>query len=86
VASARSSRPGFSRCLHGLRLAPDRVERILRRSATDEPCPRPRTYVYPAVPEAELPETSATCEGGARRNAFYGDGIVNALDAVRGSR
>ena len=70
----------------GLELAPERVERILRRSATDEPCPSPRTYVYPAIPEAEIPEMSATCEGPAHRNGFYGDGIVSALDAIRGVR
>jgi lantibiotic leader peptide-processing serine protease len=70
----------------GLTLEPRRVERILRGTATDEPCPSPRTYVYPAVPEAGIPETTATCEGSADRNGFYGDGIVNALDAVRAVR
>jgi subtilisin family serine protease len=70
----------------GVALEPARVERILRRSATDEPCPSSRTYVYPAVPEFDIPETTATCEGPAHRNGFYGDGIVNALDAVRGMR
>jgi lantibiotic leader peptide-processing serine protease len=70
----------------GLKLSPRRVERILRRSAVDQPCPEPRTYVYPAIPELEVPELTATCKGGPTRNGFFGDGIVNALDAVRTGR
>jgi hypothetical protein len=42
--------------------------------------------VYSAIPELEVPELTATCEGGPARNGFYGDGIVNALDAVRTGR
>jgi subtilisin family serine protease len=67
----------------GVTLAPDRVEQILRRSAVDTPCPNPPTFVYPApVPAAY----TATCEGNASVNGFYGDGIVNAFNAVTSRR
>jgi len=67
----------------GLKLDPDRVERILLDTATDTPCPQPREYHYPE----DAPGTfDATCEGGRDRNGFYGDGIVNADAAVRGRR
>jgi subtilisin family serine protease len=62
----------------GKTLSPERVERILRRTATDTACPTPRTLDYP-----DLDETyTATCEGDADLNGFYGDGIVDALAAV----
>jgi subtilisin family serine protease len=70
----------------GLRMDPRRVERILRRTALDEPCPEPRTFVYPALPEFELPELRATCEDLPGGNGFFGSGIVNALAAVRYGR
>ena len=62
----------------GLTLAPDRVERILRRTATDTPCPAQNPFTYP-----DLPGLEAVCEGTPRFNGFYGDGIVNALAASR---
>jgi subtilisin family serine protease len=66
----------------GLTMDPDEVERILRDTATETPCPEPRLFSYENVGRA--PEFNALCEGDAGRNGFYGDGIVNALDAVRG--
>jgi subtilisin family serine protease len=66
----------------GLTLDPERVERVLRRTATDTPCPEPRTFTYP---DPELtPDFTAVCEGTPDLNGFYGDGIVNALAAVGG--
>jgi subtilisin family serine protease len=62
----------------GVGLAPARVEQLLQGTATDTPCPEPRTFVYPGLP-AEL---TATCEGPPERNGFYGDGIVDALGIV----
>ncbi|MEA2396175.1 MAG: lantibiotic leader peptide-processing serine protease [Solirubrobacteraceae bacterium] len=62
----------------GLTLSPDRVEQILRRTAVDTPCPNPATLDYPD----RGPEYTATCEGNADLNGFYGDGIVNAFNAV----
>jgi len=69
------------RAHRGLTLAPDRVEQILRGTATDTPCPEPRTFMYP---DPDLgPEFTAVCEGTPERNGFFGDGIVDALAAVR---
>jgi subtilisin family serine protease len=64
----------------GLTLAPDRVERILRRTATDTPCPVQEPFTYPDLPGAPV---DAVCEGPPAFNGFYGDGIVNALAASR---
>jgi lantibiotic leader peptide-processing serine protease len=63
----------------GLTLAPDTVERILRRMATDTPCPAQTPFTYP-----DLPGIEALCEGTPSFNGFYGDGVVNALAASRG--
>jgi subtilisin family serine protease len=65
----------------GFGLAPQRTEAILRATATDTPCPEPRTYVYPLLD----PRYTATCEGTADNNGFYGDGIVSAA-GVAGAR
>jgi subtilisin family serine protease len=65
----------------GLTLAPDTVERILRRTATDTPCPAQEPFTYPDDPNHAL---DAPCEGTPAFNGFYGDGIVNALAASRG--
>jgi lantibiotic leader peptide-processing serine protease len=64
----------------GLTLSPDRVERILRRTAVNTPCPNPptQTYTGPSNPA----QYTAVCEGNADVNGFYGDGIVNAFNAV----
>jgi subtilisin family serine protease len=65
----------------GLTMAPDRVQRILRRTATDTPCPSQEPFQYP---DALGPPFAALCEGTPAFNGFYGDGIVNALAASRG--
>jgi subtilisin family serine protease len=64
----------------GLTLAPSTVERILRRTATDTPCPAQEPFAYPDLPG---PPFDAVCEGTPSFNGFYGDGIVNALAASR---
>jgi len=58
---------------------PDKVDRILRASATDVACPSP-VITYAA--EGRPAEFDAPCVGDAARNSIYGDGIVNALHAV----
>jgi subtilisin family serine protease len=65
----------------GLTFAPDRLESILRRTATDTPCPLQEPFTYPGFPG---PPFDAVCEGTPAFNGFYGDGIVNALAASRG--
>ena len=64
----------------GLTLAPDTVERILKRTATDTPCPARRRSPTRATARRVL---HATCEGTPAFNGFYGDGIVDALAASK---
>ncbi len=83
VAALIVSRWGRRDAVHGGRTLKARiVERLLARTALDVPCPEPRTYIYPAAPELELPELEAMCEGSPAFNGFYGHGIVNALRSV----
>jgi subtilisin family serine protease len=75
----------FGRSGHGgkdISMDPDKVEQILRRTATDTACPSPPTVDY--LDEGRDPSWTATCVGGPARNGFYGSGIVNALRAVLG--
>jgi lantibiotic leader peptide-processing serine protease len=68
----------------GVTLAPDKVEKILRRTATDTPCPNPRLFDYPEPASGD--KYTAFCDGPASDNGFYGDGIVSALAAVSKQR
>jgi subtilisin family serine protease len=61
-------------------LNPDRVERVLQGTATATPCPTPRTVTY--TNEGRPAAWTATCEGGAEFNGFFGAGQVDALQAV----
>jgi len=69
----RSGRRGFG-------MDPDRVERILTRSATETACPAINPFSYEDV--GRPPEFTAFCEGDEEFNGFYGAGIVNAEEAV----
>jgi subtilisin family serine protease len=60
----------------GLTLSPQRVEQLLRGTATKTPCPNPPTVTY------HDPKYTATCEGTPQHNGFYGDGIVSASGIV----
>ena len=62
----------------GVTMDPRRVERTLEGTATDTPCPAP-VYDYP---DQDATWTAA-CVGDADFNGWYGDGIVDALAAVR---
>jgi subtilisin family serine protease len=64
----------------GVTMNPDKVERFLRSTATDTPCPAQEPFVYPDLPG---PPFDATCEGTPAFNGFYGDGIVNAFAASK---
>jgi subtilisin family serine protease len=64
----------------GVTADPDKVERILRKTATDTPCPAQEPFVYPFDTAGTY---TATCEGTPAFNGFYGDGIVNALAASK---
>ena len=62
-------------------LAPDDVEKVLEGTATPLACPTPPTVTYD-VPPGILASNTATCQGSAKTNGFYGSGLVNALRAV----
>jgi subtilisin family serine protease len=70
----------------GVKLNPRITERILRRTATDTPCPEPRLYDYGVISGDPATDDAfdAYCEGPPSDNGFYGDGIVNAAAAVQG--
>ncbi|NHA66523.1 S8 family serine peptidase [Phycicoccus flavus] len=62
-------------------LAPDVTAKILMDTARDKACPNGDGGVYSYA--APIPASyNATCVGTADFNGFYGDGIVNALNAV----
>lgn len=63
----------------GLTMEPEKVERVLRATATDVACP---SAVVSYAAEGRSAEFDAPCVGTAARNSLYGDGIVNALRAV----
>ncbi|GAA3888067.1 S8 family serine peptidase [Saccharothrix violaceirubra] len=63
-----------------LTLDPDKVAKVLVKTATQRPCPTPRTVSYENV--GRSPEFTATCVGDTRFNGFYGHGIVDAFGAV----
>lgn len=71
----------------GLTLSPRRVEQILRGTATAKPCPSPRTVEYvwytQSGGEWQKRTSTQTCEGSKERNGFFGNGVVNALNAVQ---
>jgi subtilisin family serine protease len=70
----------------GLTLDPSKVQRILEKSATDHACPTPRLQRYDRNGDGTISDSEAvfdaTCEGSADRNGFYGEGIINAANAV----
>jgi lantibiotic leader peptide-processing serine protease len=56
---------------------PDKVARILFRTATKAPCPAVNPAVY-----LDTPEFTPFCETAVDQNGFYGHGIVSAVNAV----
>ncbi len=56
------------RKLGGLKLNPNRVEALLRKTAREHACPVPNPTEFDAL-----------CEGSLSYNGFYGHGIVDAL-------
>jgi subtilisin family serine protease len=79
VAALAVARFGQPDPVHGgLTLDPAETERHLLDGARDTPCPTPAKLDYPDLPQ----EFTATCEGDADRNGFYGGGIVNAVGVL----
>jgi subtilisin family serine protease len=66
----------------GVTLDPRQTERLLARTATPVPCPAGGVQTYPD-PELDPALYTATCTGTTSHNSFYGDGLVNALQAAR---
>ncbi len=81
VAALAVGAHGKSQGRSGFGWAPDKVQRLLERSATDHTCPSPRLQTY--TNEGRDASYNALCVGSADRNGFYGAGIVNAYGAVR---
>ena len=67
----------------GLTLPPARTQALLYATAVEHACPQPRQFDYTRItPTAGTQTASAYCAGDARKNGFYGHGIVNAYAAV----
>jgi subtilisin family serine protease len=64
----------------GVALDPATVARVLARSAEDHACPAGGTEIY--TDEDDPPEWNAVCQGSTDYNGLYGEGIVDAEDAV----
>jgi subtilisin family serine protease len=79
VAALIVARHGRRDPVHGgLTLAPARVEELLAATARRRPCPARNPFVYSQLPS----DFTATCEGDAAHNGFFGAGLVDALAAV----
>ncbi|MGR6921456.1 S8 family peptidase [[Actinomadura] parvosata] len=74
ILVSRFGKPGKG----GVDLAPDTVEQLLYRTATQKACPTPRQYVYKIFGQTE----THACEGSQSDNGFYGHGIVDAWKAA----
>jgi lantibiotic leader peptide-processing serine protease len=79
-----ASRGKHDRAHGGLTLSPDVVERVMKRTAQNTPCPDPPVFTYP---DPDLtPDYTAVCEGSDSNNGFYGEGIVDAYAASQRAR
>ncbi len=65
----------------GLTLASRETRRVLLRTATDHACPNPPLITYTA--EGRNASFNALCVGTTQKNNIWGEGIVDALAAVR---
>ena len=75
IVSAQGKRDG-----KGFGMDSRAVRQVLLKSAVDTPCPEGGTQDY--LDEVRDEEYTATCVEKPGFNGFYGDGIVNALQAV----
>jgi subtilisin family serine protease len=65
---------------HGYALHPAAVARVLAKSAEDHACPAGGVEIY--TDEGRPEEWNAVCEGTTEYNGLYGEGIVDAEEAV----
>lgn len=59
------------------------VEQVLTNTATETACPEGGTQVYGDLDEAFGDTFTATCTGDTSFNDFFGNGMINAMKAVR---
>jgi subtilisin family serine protease len=82
VAALVVSAHGHRDSAHGgLGMDPGEVEKVMRKTAIDTPCPAVNPITY--IAEGRDDSYTALCVGAAWKNNIYGHGIVNALGAVR---
>jgi subtilisin family serine protease len=82
VAALVVSAHGHRDSAHGgLTMDPGEVEKVMRKTAIDTPCPAINPITYLA--EGRDDSYTALCVGQPWKNNIYGHGIVNALGAVR---
>jgi subtilisin family serine protease len=84
VAALIIDRYGRSTRRDGKALNPAVVRRILEASAVDHACPAGGIEIY--TDEGRPADWNAVCEGTTDENGLYGEGIVNAANAVKASR
>ncbi len=85
VAALIVSQWGRSDAIGQRAMDPSRVERLLTLTAKDHACPKPALLDY-TIPGRDRPaEYNATCTGNASFNSIWGDGIIDARAAVRGT-
>jgi lantibiotic leader peptide-processing serine protease len=65
----------------GRALDPSVVAGILERTAEDHACPAAGVEIY--TDEGRTPPWNAVCQGTTQENGLYGEGIVDAVDALR---
>ena len=80
VAALIVSEFGSKRHGKGITMDPAEVERILRETATNTPCPNPPLVDYTVI--GRPASWNALCVGTPEFNGFYGSGIVDALAAT----
>jgi subtilisin family serine protease len=76
----------YGKVSHGQKsMSPDAVQRVLEGTASQTPCPTPRTVSY--TNEGRDDSYTATCQGDLSFNGFYGHGSIDAWSAVtRGAK
>jgi lantibiotic leader peptide-processing serine protease len=64
----------------GYHMDPAEVRDVLLETATDHPCPAGGIEIY--TDEGRAADWNAICEGTTEYNGIYGEGVVNATEAV----
>jgi subtilisin family serine protease len=81
VAALVIGEKGWSTGHGGHALAPTTVRRVLLQTAEDHRCPPGGVEIY--TDEGRTADWNAVCRGTTDKNGLYGEGIVDAVAAVR---